>query len=90
MEQRTTEWFLARKGKFTASEIHNLLIASRKKDETFGETAMSYIKEKVAEYVMSDDVFIDAQDMAFSNASPTPPPAGGRSTRPRPGRSTRT
>ncbi len=69
MEQRTTEWFLARKGKFTASEIHNLLIASRKKDETFGETAMAYIKEKVAEYVMSDDVFIDAQDMAFSNAA---------------------
>ena len=69
MEQRTSEWFLARKGRFTASEIYNLLISSRKKDEIFGDTAISYIKEKVAECVMNDDVFIEMQDMAFSNAA---------------------
>ncbi len=69
MEQRTAEWFLARKGKLTASEIHNILASSRKKDEVLGETAMSYIKGKVAESVMNDDVFVEMQDMAFSNAA---------------------
>ena len=69
MEQRTKEWFLARKGKFTASEIYNLLTTSKKKDELFGETAMSYIKEKVSEYLMSDDVFSEIQCMNFSNAA---------------------
>ena len=67
MEQRTTEWFLARKGKFTASEIYNLLTISKKKGEAFGDTAISYIKEKAAEYLMPDDVFIETQDLNFSN-----------------------
>lgn len=67
MEQRTTEWYLARKGKFTASEIYNLLTTSRKKDEVFGDTALSYIKEKVSEYIMNDNVFIEMQDLNFSN-----------------------
>lgn len=69
MEQRTKEWFLARKGKFTASEIYNLLVSSKKKDELFGETAISYIKEKVSEYLMNDDVFSEIQELNFSNAA---------------------
>ena len=69
MEQRTSEWYLARKGKFTASEIYNLLTSSRKKDEVFGDTALTYIKEKVSEYLMQDDVFIEMQDLAFSSAA---------------------
>lgn len=67
MEQRTTEWYIARKGKFTASEIYNLLTTSKKKDEVFGDTALSYIKEKVSEYIMNDNVFIEMQDLNFSN-----------------------
>lgn len=69
MEQRTKEWFIARKGKFTASEIYNLLVSSKKKDELFGETAISYIKEKASEYLMNDDVFSEIQDFNFSNAA---------------------
>lgn len=69
MEQRTSEWYLSRKGKFTASEIYNLLTTSRKKDEVFGDTALTYIKEKVSEYLMQDDVFIEMQDLAFSNTA---------------------
>lgn len=69
MEQRTTEWFLARKGKFTASEIYNLLTTSRKKDEVFGDTALTYIKEKVSEYLMNENVFIDMQTFAFSSTA---------------------
>lgn len=69
MEQRTTEWFIARKGKFTASEIYNLLTTSRKKDEVFGDTALTYIKEKVSEYLMNENVFIDMQTFAFSSTA---------------------
>lgn len=59
MEQRTPEWYLARKGKFTASEIANLLVASKKKDEAFGDTAISYINDKVNEVMMPDSMFVN-------------------------------
>lgn len=59
MEQRTSEWYLARKGKFTASEIANLLVSSKKKDEVFGDTAVSYINDKVNEVMMPDNTFIN-------------------------------
>lgn len=69
MEQRTEEWYLARKGKFTASEISNLLASSRKQDEVFGETALAYIKEKVAEFIMNDGIFIEMQEPGFRNTA---------------------
>lgn len=59
MEQRASEWYLARKGKFTASEIANLLVSSKKKDEVFGDTAVSYINDKVNEVMMPDNAFIN-------------------------------
>jgi hypothetical protein len=36
-------------GKFTASEIWKLLVSGRAKDDEFGETAKTYIKEKAVE-----------------------------------------
>ena len=36
-------------GKFTASEIWKLLVGGRAKDDIFGETAKTYIKEKAVE-----------------------------------------
>jgi hypothetical protein len=36
-------------GKFTASEIWKLLVGGRAKDDVFGETAKTYIKEKAVE-----------------------------------------
>ena len=63
MEQRTSEWFLARKGKFTASEIFNLMASSRRKGEIFGDTALSYIKEKVNECIMNDSVFLSFEEL---------------------------
>lgn len=62
MEQRTTEWYLARKGRFTASDISDLLTTSKKKSEVFGDTAMSYINSKVNEFLMPDGAFIDFLD----------------------------
>lgn len=49
MKQRTKEWHDARKGIFTGSEIWKLFVSGRKKDDLFGDTAMTYIKEKAIE-----------------------------------------
>jgi exodeoxyribonuclease (lambda-induced) len=56
--QRTDEWYLARKGMLTASEIVNILVKGRGKDEVFGKTALTYLNEKVAERFMEDEMFI--------------------------------
>lgn len=56
--QRTDQWFLARKGKLTASEIVNILTKGRGKDEVFGKTALTYMNDKVAERLMEDEMFI--------------------------------
>ena len=56
--QRNTDWYLARKGMLTASEIVNILTKGRGKDEVFGKTALTYLNDKVAERLMSDEMFI--------------------------------
>lgn len=43
------EWLKKRIGRFTASEIHKLFVASRTKGKHFGDTAMTYIRQKAAE-----------------------------------------
>lgn len=56
--QRNDEWYLARKGKITASEIANILVKGRGKDEIFGKTAITYLNDKVAERLMEDEMFV--------------------------------
>lgn len=56
MEQKTNEWYKERWGKFTASEFHKLMKSGRKKDQLFGETAMSYILSKLDEQISSHDM----------------------------------
>lgn len=56
--QRNDSWYLARKGKLTASEIVNILTKGRGKDEVFGKTALSYMNDKVAERFMDDEMFV--------------------------------
>ena len=81
IEQRTTDWYLCRKGMFTASEIWKLmqggtrpmneeeLIAAKESkskrktvDVMFGDTAITYIRNKVAESLMTTNSFIDYID----------------------------
>ena len=50
MEQKSSDWFEQRLGKFTSSELSKLLVSGRSKDQEFGETALSYIKEKLHEH----------------------------------------
>jgi hypothetical protein len=47
--QDTIDWLAKRCGRFTASEIHKLFVGGRKKDELFGQGAMTYIRTKAAE-----------------------------------------
>jgi len=42
---KTDKWLNDRIGVFSASQIHRLLVSGKKKDEMFGDTAMSYIFE---------------------------------------------
>lgn len=44
----------SRFGKFTASEIHALLSKGRNKDAYFGDSAMTYIREKIAEIITGE------------------------------------
>lgn len=81
IEQRTTDWYLCRKGMFTSSEIWKLmqggtrpmneeeLIAAKESkskrktvDVMFGDTAITYIRSKVAESLMTTNSFIDYID----------------------------
>lgn len=61
MEQRSFEWFASRLGFFTGSEVGKLMVSSRKKDETFGDTAISYIMKKMAERDLIDEVRTDEE-----------------------------
>lgn len=47
-------WMSSRLGKFTASEIGNLLTESKKKDEVFGATAKTYIHKKIHEILSGE------------------------------------
>lgn len=49
-----TDWLQSRLGRFTASEIHKLFTGGRKKDELFGQGAMTYIRTKAAEILTQE------------------------------------
>jgi len=68
-EQRTDEWHQLRMGKFTASRFGELMTNSRKKDEVFGQTAVSYIYEKAAEILTGErkQIFGAALDWGNEN-----------------------
>lgn len=56
--QRTTGWYIARKGMLTASEIVNVLVKGKTKADVFGKTALTYLNEKIAERYMDNDQFV--------------------------------
>lgn len=58
MLQRSEDWFEARKGRFTASDIHKLLGV-----RGLGQTGESYIFEKAVEEVFG----LDEEDAFVSN-----------------------
>lgn len=65
-----TEWRKERLGKFTSSEIFKLMKSGRKKDELFGQTALTYINEKIAEIITGqapEPVFAKALEWGAAN-----------------------
>ena len=71
IEQRSEEWHRQRMGKFTASRFGDLMTNSRKKDEIFGQSAISYIYEKAAEILTGTrkEAFGAALDWGNENES---------------------
>lgn len=51
IESNTPQWFSARLGKFTASNVHLLMQNGRSKEHPFSQSAVSYIIQKVAEII---------------------------------------
>ena len=74
MEQRTIEWQRARLGKFTGSRVADLMTKSRTKGETFGATAMSYIRKVAAQRMLNpmliedDELFGDYLDLTTATS----------------------
>jgi len=59
MEQHSKEWYLARLGKWTGSEVGKLMVSGRSKGDIFGETAKDYIFDKASERLLRDEVIND-------------------------------
>ena len=59
--QKTKDWYISRLGNFTASEISELMVSGRKKEEVFGKTALAYINKKKAERRLSLDTIEDEE-----------------------------
>lgn len=48
------DWLNSRLGRITASEIHKIFTSGKKKDELFGQTALTYLREKAAEILTQE------------------------------------
>lgn len=58
-QQRTIEWFRARLGNFTGSQVGELMVSGRKKDEVFGKGALTYIYQVAAERNLNEAIVAD-------------------------------
>ena len=65
IEQRSLAWFRSRLGCFTGSKIGDLMKSGKKKEQIFGDTAMTYIY-KVAADRMLNPIFVE-DDTIFSD-----------------------
>lgn len=54
IEHKTEEWFRARSGKFTPSELHKLMTEPKSKADILSVGAITYIKEKIAETLIEN------------------------------------
>ena len=57
--QRSIDWFRARLGHFTGSNIVKLMGGGRKKDDIFSATAISYLYQVASERMLADGVVND-------------------------------
>ena len=71
--QRSLEWFRARLGNITGSRCGDLMKSGRRKEDTFGDTAKSYIMQLAAERMLNpvvvDDDELFAEYVEFTSVS---------------------
>lgn len=71
--QRTLSWFRARLGNITGSRCGDLMKSGRRKEDTFGDTAKSYIMQLAAERMLNpvvvDDDELFAEYVEFTSVS---------------------
>ena len=61
-KQRDLSWFRARLGKICGSKIGDLMKSGKKKEQVFGDTALSYIYQVAAERMLNP-VFVDDDEL---------------------------
>ena len=64
MQQRTTEWYKARLGKITSSNVYKVMTESRTKGEVFGDTAKTYLYELAADRNLGEATLNDEEALA--------------------------
>lgn len=64
-EQHSLDWYRARLGNFSGSEVGKLMNAGRGKENSFGQTALSYIYKVAAERMLNPKVV--ENDLFFDN-----------------------
>ena len=71
--QRTLDWQRIRLGNFTGSQIGDLFVKGRKKDEMFGQTALKYIYRIAYERLLSPDIVNDDMMLQYyiDNTNPS-------------------
>lgn len=62
-------WRSERIGCFTSSEIYKLLVSGRKKEQYFGETAMTYIRETVGEIITGETPEVSSKAIEWGYAN---------------------
>ena len=60
--QRDLGWFRVRLGSITGSKVGDLMKSGRKKEQVFGDTALSYIYQVAAERMLNP-VFVDDDEL---------------------------
>lgn len=67
--QRTAEWYEARLGRFTSSEIYKLMGTPKSKTETLTDTAKTFVYEKLAELLTGkpSEIFGPALDWGIEH-----------------------
>lgn len=64
-----SEWKAKRLGKFTSSEIHKLMKGGRSKSQLFGQGALTYIEEKIAEIITGEAKELEGKALEWGAAN---------------------
>lgn len=64
-EQRTLEWYRARLGYITGSQVGSLMKSSRAKDKVFSDTALTYLYQLAGERSLNPEIVKDDNMFTF-------------------------